>query len=148
MNNNIEHFIEIERQQLISQLTEYYSCDLLVQNIPSESMINDTFKLVHTKLVNSLINKYMLVRCMDYQVGCFSMLFEGEVINEISLPDGFDIEFIPQICEKLHVSFLNSLYTYSNGKIIKKKSKSNLLEAGAVYTQEKVAYDIVHRTIS
>ena len=40
------------------------------------------------------------------------------------------------------------MYTYRNGRISRKKSKANLLESGAVYTQEQIAYDIVYRTLA
>lgn len=50
--------------------------------------------------------------------------------------------------KKLHISYLNSFFCYSKGGIIRKKSKNNLLESGAVYTQDEIAYEIVQRTLA
>lgn len=148
MKYNIEYFLELEGQQLIKKLSECYPCDSLMPGVPSEKAINSTFKQVHTSLVNNLINKFMLVSCKGYAPSAFYSLFEGTLSDDPTLPDNLEVENIPQLCEKLHVSFLNSLFSYSQGKIYRKKSKNNLLEVGAVYTQDQIAYDIVHRTLS
>jgi Alw26I/Eco31I/Esp3I family type II restriction m6 adenine DNA methyltransferase len=148
MKYNIEYLLELEGQHLVKKLSECYSSDSLTQEIPTEKAINNAFKHVHTMLINNLIDRYMLISCRGYVSSSFSSIFEGTLLDDISLPNDFEIEYIPQLCEMLHVSYLNSLFAYARGKIYRKKSKSNLLETGAVYTQDQIAYEIVHRTLS
>lgn len=147
MSYNLEFFLEFEAQQLLKEISEYYSSELTVSKSLSDKIINKAFKHVHAILINSLIDCFMQKNCKGYQSSSFSELFEGELVANICWPKDLEVENIPQICEMLHVSFLNSLFSYSKGKIIRKKSKNNLLEAGAVYTQDQIAYDIVHRTL-
>lgn len=148
MKYNIEYLLELEGQHLVKKLSECYSSDSLTQEIPTEKAINNAFKHVHTMLINNLIDRYMLISCRGYVSSSFSSIFEGTLLDDISLPNDFEIEYIPQLCEMLHVSYLNFLFAYARGKIYRKKSKSNLLETGAVYTQDQIAYEIVHRTLS
>ena len=96
---------------------------------------------------NSLISFYMEKCCDNYSSDKFSELFEGELSQCDIVPSDIECSCIPGICELLHIAYLNSQYTYKNGRISRKKSKANLLEAGAVYTQDQIAYDIVYRTI-
>lgn len=148
MKYNIEYFLELEGEHLKKKISECCPYESLSSEEPSEKIINNAFKHVHTSLVNNLINKFMLESCKGYDVSIFSSLFEGTLFNDTTFPDNFDVEDIPQLCEMLHVSFLNSSFTYSKEKISRKKSKKNLLEMGAVYTQSQVAYDIVYRTLT
>lgn len=143
MTYNLEFFLELEVQQLQKKFPQYYS----FESTTFELTINKAFRHVHATLINSLIDCYMQKNCSGYQSSFYSELFEGELVEDICWPKDFEVENIPQICEMLHVSFLNSLFSYSKGKIVRKKSKNNLLEAGAVYTQDQIAYDIVHKTI-
>ena len=140
MTYNLEFFLEFETQQL-------RSFESTTSKFSSDKTINKAFKNIHTKLINNLIDCFMQKKCKGYQSSFYSELFEGELVEDICWPKDFEVENIPQICEMLHISFLNSIYSYSKGKIVRKRSKSNLLEAGAVYTQNQIAYDIVHKTI-
>lgn len=101
----------------------------------------------HYRVVNALISLYMVNRCVGFFIDDFSTLFTGK-FHHVDLPHNIDLESIPAICEELHISYLNSKLVYRKGKISRIKSKSNLLEAGAVYTQEKTAYEIVSKAIS
>ena len=89
----------------------------------------------------------MQEKCKDYKPSLYSDFFEGSITEEICLPVDLKAEIVPELCEILHEYFLNSSFTYTKGKISRKKSKNNLLEVGAVYTQDNTAYDIVHRTL-
>lgn len=147
MTYNIEFFLEFEAQLLINKLSESYPLDSMIADAPSEKVINNTFKHVHAVMINSLINYFMQEKCKEYKPSLFSEFFEGRLTEEICLPIGFEVEIVPELCEILHESFLNSSFVYRKGKISRKKSKNNLLEVGAVYTQDNTAYDIVHRTL-
>ena len=147
MTYNIEYFRDLEEKMIAEEIASKFSLDNANATSPTEKEVNSAFKLVHTKMENSLISFYMEKCCDNYSSDKFSELFEGELSQCDIVP--FDIECfgIPAICELLHVAYLNSQYTYKNGRISRKKSKANLLEAGAVYTQDQIAYDIVYRTI-
>jgi Alw26I/Eco31I/Esp3I family type II restriction m6 adenine DNA methyltransferase len=147
---NIDYFREKE-EKLIAEKIEIakdFPHDIVSDSSPTEQDINNAFKSVHTKMISTLISFYMSKCCMNYSHSNYSDFFEGELTQLDILPPDPDYKSIPQICEALHISYLNSLYTYKNGRISRKKSKANLLEAGAVYTQEQIAYDIVYRTLA
>lgn len=147
MTYNIDFFLEFEAQLLINKLSESYSLDSMIADVPSEKVINNTFKHVHAEMINCLINYFMQEKCKDYKPSLYSDFFEGSITEEICLPVDLKAEIVPELCEILHEYFLNSSFTYTKGKISRKKSKNNLLEVGAVYTQDNTAYDIVHRTL-
>ncbi len=148
MNYDAEFFLEIEEQQMKRNLSDCFSLEQKTGEILSEKEIGSTFKHIHSSLVNRLIDYYMQRKCKGYSSSSFPELFSGELEEIENLPANLDVETLPQICEMLHVSYLNSSYAYSNGNLSKRKSKANLLEAGAVYTQEHIAYEIVQRTLN
>lgn len=147
MTYNIEYFRELEEKLIAEEIAKNFSIDNANASSPTEKEVNNAFKLVHTKMVNSLISFYMDRCCDNYSSDKFSDLFKGELLQCNIVSSDMECSCIPAICELLHIAYLNSQYTYKNGRISRKKSKTNLLEAGAVYTQDQIAYDIVYRTI-
>ncbi len=60
-----------------------------------------------------------------------------------------DIDTIPALCEQLHISFLNSKFSLSlKSSKVRTKSKEQLIELGAVYTQSHIAQGIVDDTLA
>ena len=147
MTYTIEYFLELEKGLLLNEIESTYQVDSTAPDELSEKVINDLFKAVHVKLENSLMNVYMTKVCPGYDLKLFSDLFEGELSQPVDLPQDLDIVSIPHICEDLHICYLNSQFNLCSGRLQRKKSKNNLLEAGAVYTQDNIAYDIVRRTL-
>lgn len=145
---NVDYFRVHEEKLIAEELAKDFSKDITSTSTPTDIDVNNAFKAVHTKMVSTLISYYMSKYCLNYSHSNFSDFFEGELVQVDILPPDLECESIPQICEALHIAYLNSLYTYKNGRITRKKSKANLLEAGAVYTQEQIAYDIVYRTLA
>ena len=147
MTYNIEYFRDLEEKMIAEEIAIKFSLNNANATLPTEKEVNSVFKLVHTKMENSLISFYMEKCCDNYSSDKFSELFEGELSQCDIVPSDIEYSCIPAICELLHIAYLNSQYTYKNSRISRKKSKANLLEAGAVYTQNQIAYDIVYRTI-
>lgn len=140
MTYNLEFFLEFETQQL-------RSFESTTSKFSSDKTINKAFKNIHTKLINNLIDCFMQKNAKGINLHFIQNYLKENLLRIFVGQKDFEVENIPQICEMLHISFLNSIYSYSKGKIVRKRSKSNLLEAGAVYTQNQIAYDIVHKTI-
>lgn len=145
---NTDYFRELEEKLITEETIKVSSYRDIHKDPPSEREVNNLFKAVHTKMVNTLISRFMSMNCLNYSERNFGDYFEGELEFVDIVPSDIESQSIPQICESLHIAFLNSLYSYKNGRILRKKSKANLLEAGAVYTQDQIAYDIVCRTLS
>lgn len=145
---NIDYFHAHEEKLIAEEIAKGFSKDMCSSSTPTEIDINNAFKTVHAKMISTLISYFMSKYCLNYSHSNYSDFFEGELVQVDILPPDLECKSIPQICEALHISYLNSLYTYKNGRISRKKSKTNLLEAGAVYTQEQIAYDIVYRTLA
>lgn len=148
MTYNVDYFREHEEKLIAEEIAKTFSQDMMSTSTPTDHDVNNAFKTVHTKMISTLISYYMSKCCLNYSQSNYSSFFEGELVQVDILPSDLDCKSIPQICEELHIFYLNSLYTYKNGRILRKKSKANLLEAGAVYTQDQIAYDIVYKTLS
>lgn len=148
MTYNANYFRECEEKLIAEEIATVFSQDMMSTSTPTDQDVNNAFKTVHTRMISTLISYYMSKCCLNYSQSNYSNFFEGELAQVDILPSDLDCNSIPQICEELHVFYLNSLYTYKNGRISRKKSKANLLEAGAVYTQDQIAYDIVYKTLS
>lgn len=74
--------------------------------------------------------------------------FECELlhITNLSVPS---IDTIPILCEQLHISFLNSKFSLNiKTSKVRSKSKEQLIELGAVYTQSHIAKSIVEDTFA
>ena len=143
----VKYFQELEDKSIAEEVAKTFSSDVMGESSLIEKKANDVFKLVHEQIVNSLILCYMGKFCEGFSPKVFSHLFEGSLPLLDVVPSDIDCSEIPEICEALHISYLNSKYSFTNGRISRKKSKVNLLEAGAVYTQDQIAYDIVYRTL-
>lgn len=145
---NTDTFLKLEEELISEELNKRYSSNTLSSFTPTEKEISDAHKSVHNRIVNSLISCYMSHFCVNYTDDVFSELFEGELCPLVFDSTSLDYCIIPRVCEELHIIFLNSLYSFKNGQLTRSKSKTNLLETGSVYTQDKIAYDIVHRTLN
>ena len=148
MKYNIDYFCKIEEKLVRDKFENSYSYITTDIACPTDYEVNTLFKSVHMIVINNLVSFYMSKCCSGYDEKDFSHYFDGELEIVDIIPSDIEVQDIPKICELLHISFLNSSCSYKQGKLFRKKSKANLLEAGAVYTQEQIAYDIVYRTIA
>lgn len=148
MGYQIEKIFEIEEELIKRIVFERQQDDSNEVVLPSDYELNKIYKIVHVRVVNTLINSYLQEVCMGYTENCFSKYFEG-VLNKVIIPkEEIQIENIPSLCEDLHINYLNSTFVFNKNTLIRKKSKNNLIEIGAVYTQDQIAYSIVDRTLS
>lgn len=102
---------------------------------------------IHRKLINSLITIYIGSQ-FPKLISKLSILFEFEPNLIIDHLTHDQIVAIPEVLEELHVTFLNSEYSFKHNKLIKKKSKHHLRETGAVYTLKKITREMVDNTIA
>ena len=117
-------------------------------NLDPNSLICSIAHKVHEQLLKDLFFTFVsqkfpqnaveiLIRCFDTKQEC---------CKNITLTTA---ENIPHLCEKLHISFLNSKFRWNGNPLkIRTKSKEQLIELGAVYTQSHIAKKIVNETIS
>lgn len=105
-------------------------------------------KSVHFDVLNSLVLLYVKHTCTDFTpetipdiiIGSYTPVDISISVNEIQL--------IPDLCEQLHINYLNSETVLRNNVVRQIKSKKNLIQNGAVYTQDSIAYFIVKYTLS
>lgn len=117
----------------------------ITNDIPNVQTINLIAEEKHREVIGNLIWLYISSRSslsFEEVSSSFNILSESKCI-----PLDFVIDDIPELCEALHVRFLNSTFEYKKGSINRAKSKTNLIEKGAVYTKEEVASSIVSDTI-
>lgn len=114
----------------------------------SNSELGLISKSVHFDVLNSLVLLYVKHTCTDFTpetipniiIGSFTPVDISISVNEIQL--------IPDLCEQLHINYLNSETVLRNNIVRQIKSKKNLIQNGAVYTQDSIAYFIVKYTLS
>lgn len=73
--------------------------------------------------------------------------FAPEEKIDLCFLNGENKNVLIEVLEFLHTDFLNSETTYQDGELKQTKSKINLKETGAVYTQMEVAEAITRKTI-
>ena len=59
MTYNIEYFRDLEEKMIAEEIASKFSLDNANATSPTEKEVNSAFKLVHTKMENSLISFYM-----------------------------------------------------------------------------------------
>ena len=107
---------------------------------------NLAFK-AHRDLIRSLINHYTNNKLNIKLNAKHFLLLKKENIKEEMLKY-LKLEDIPHIVEELHINFLNSQFSYSQGQLKRTKSKHYLKEYGAVYTLKRITNEMVNKTIS
>lgn len=151
MNNliNIINALEIE---LIQQniYNEYFinekETQIINANLSLTGQENIAFK-VHQAIINTLISIYLKSKHRDSLIELKKVFtfYETDKVDNIVKNQ---IEQIPNLIEEIHINFLNSLFSFSNGQLKRSKSKHFLKEYGAVYTLKRVSNEIVDKTIS
>jgi len=157
--NSILHYFLTKEEQLISleiqkvflsgkdEMKPVSSNDIYLIN--ANLLLTDDSNIafqVHKQLINSLITSYIDEKFSN-QGSELKRIFQfGKitVIDEFSQKHSTEI---PVIVEELHINFLNSEFSITNGKLIRKKSKHYLREHGAVYTLKEITKEMVENTI-
>lgn len=122
---------------------------LILNKIQSPISITNDVQLVakeaHISVINGLIKYYLNQHTGQIQDVFFSCFENADCVADI--PQNLNIGNVSALCEQLHILYLNSKFTYANGKISRGKSKQNLIETGSVYTREDISYNIVESTL-
>ncbi len=101
-------------------------------------------KSVHFDVLNSLVLLYIKHTCPDFMPETIPNIIIGSYTPvDISISVN-EIQLIPDLCEQLHINYLNSETVLRNNIVRQIKSKKNLIQNGAVYTQDSIAYFIVN----
>ena len=100
----------------------------------------------HNNLLNRLFYTYISHKFPDSAETIMRICFGCSSSNIDTI--GCEIKDIPALCESLHIAFLNSKFSLNlKSRKIRSKSKEQLIELGAVYTQSSIANSIVEDTI-
>ena len=158
MNNILNYFLAQEEQLILLEIRKNFlsskddikpvsseDIHLINANLLLTDETNVAFK-VHKKLINLLIFTYVNAEFPN-QANELKSVFQFEEITSIEDFTQKHILEIPAIVEELHISFLNSEFSISNGKLTRKKSKHHLRENGAVYTLKEITNEMVKNTI-
>lgn len=105
-------------------------------------------KSVHFDVLNSLVLLYVKHTCTDFTPETIPNIIIGSYTPvDISINVN-EIQLIPDLCEQLHINYLNSETVLRNNIVRQIKSKKHLIQNGAIYTQDSIAYFIVKYTLS
>lgn len=159
MNSILNYFLTKEEQLISLEIQKNFlsgkdemkpvsskDIHLINANLLLTDETNVAFQ-VHKQLINSLIASYINIKFSN-QINKLKSVFQFE---KIAILDEFTqkhINEIPAIIEELHITFLNSEFAISNGKLTRKKSKHHLRENGAVYTLKEITNEMVEKTIN
>lgn len=101
---------------------------------------------IHHNILLNLISIYVASKFANGEV-VMQNCFENELINNYGISIS-NVDEIPYLCEQLHISFLNSKFSLNlKTSKVRSKSKEQLIELGAVYTQSHIAKSIVDATL-
>ncbi len=122
---------------------------LILDIIQNQSIISDdiqlAYKQAHIAVVNGLIRDYLYQHSGQPDAILSSCFENADCVADIA--QDVNIGNVSALCEQLHILYLNSKFTYANGRISRGKSKENLIETGSVYTREDISYSIVESTL-
>jgi len=127
------------------QILQGNSAVSINENLHISDASNLAFQ-VHKEMVNSLARIYIketVSKQKSHLLEIFLSTKEHPVLNIVE----DCIKCIPELCERLHISFLNSKYYFEDGVIKREFSKHYLKNSGSVYTPKKIANDIVSQCI-
>ena len=148
----INQLISEETKRIISSVKSKDDVNSTLDNEISteigQAELNDIFRTTHAHFLLDLIYIYLKekhVADIEEVMGLY--FFANKNYQRHPIISCIDIDKIPQYCEYLHIAFLNSKIAIQGGKLVRQKSKEHLIELGAVYTKESIAYDIVKNTI-
>lgn len=129
-NRSIEHFAE----------GNPFEQDTSTLFLEANNNVGHIAKQVHFEIISKLICSFLQSR-FDNAVAIASRCFDISEFETLSVSNS---ESIPILCEALHISFLNSRFSIpKKGSKVRSKSKEQLIELGAVYTQSTIAKSIV-----
>lgn len=122
---------------------------------PVSSVLIDAIKLqvpsiatkVHRNFLLNLISLFVTSKFSNGEV-IMQNCFESNLTNNFGISIT-NVDEIPSLCEQLHISFLNSKFSLNlKTSKVRSRSKEQLIELGAVYTQSHIAKSIVDETMS
>lgn len=145
----IQYLLQEEEKRII-EIISSRSDNVVVgsNNLVSEEELNAIFRHVHTKMLLDLVYTFLCAKSKDDAQLIINKYFFRSSDENNSIIRFVEIEKIPQHCEALHIAFLNSKLEIKKGRIVRTRSKEQLIDKGAVYTQSYIAYDIVYNTIN
>ena len=137
----IKELIKIEDESIASSIKNIDASSL------EQASINELVFNKHRELIGSLMWYFISNKCSSDDLE--SVLTKFHCISySKSLSFNIEIDDIPVLCEDLHVAYLNSSFSLKKGKLVRVKSKSNLIENGAVYTNHIITKSIVTNTLA
>jgi len=144
---NIASLISLEDKEIVQRAISLITNDNPLHQIstPEIEKINagalyDIARNVHRTFIANLISTYIVEKFCNY-IEILEVCFNIFSFQKIDI---IDIEAIPTLCEQLHISFLNSKFSLKpKSNKVRSRSKEQLIELGAVYTQSNIAKSIV-----
>ena len=145
-----QRIIDFENRKVKEACGETVGVGLFAPNMPPDMPkdMETISSLVHRSLIEDMIFTFFVSKGIGVEeaekllgLGFVMAKETHEFIDWIAGND------IPSLCECLHVSYLNSSFIYRNNKVERIRSKSNLIETGAVYTQTSITDEIVYNTL-
>lgn len=113
--------------------------------LSSFTEIQTAAKYAHISIINGLIQLYLKQHTDQPDAILLSCFENADCVVDIT--QDINVSNVSALCEQLHILYLNSKFTYANGRISRGKSKENLIETGSVYTREDISYNIVESTL-
>jgi len=144
---NIDSLLSLEDKEIFHVASSY----LIKEDVFSEvdlAAIEDFNDCKMSKLAKEVHHNLLLRLIATYVKNKFSN--SAEIMNicfssvGLETLEGIKDDEIPALCEQLHISFLNSRFSLkANSSKVRTRSKEQLIELGAVYTQSTIAKSIV-----
>lgn len=146
---DIKTLIALEDRLIYQDVVGIYNSENLFASITPKffpeinTKVLEVAHSIHHKLLLELIGIFISAK-FNNRNEVMRICFDSDIIA----PFGVSIaqfDSIPTMCEQLHITFLNSKFSINpKSSKIRTKSKEQLIELGAVYTQSHIAKNIVN----
>lgn len=142
----LDKLVDIENCYILKAVEDFLKSDNVLATQQIDDLIKEDISLrVHANIIRNLVYNFLKPNSNQKEL-CASLILGWEDLELVEI-ECFEMSELAHLCEDLHILFLNSGFKYENGQIQRKKSKDNLVERGAVYTNSIIAREIVDNTI-
>lgn len=146
----IDRYVKLEEDFIMVGFANYIEAKTEDLSLPYNPTTNEIASIVahrHKQFILNIIGSYIAYRETNLNAEKSLHDFFLGYSGEFEIIDVPCLEKTSEICDRLHTLFLNSSFSIVSGKLKRIKSKSNLIECGAVYTRKDIVHEIVSDTL-
>jgi Alw26I/Eco31I/Esp3I family type II restriction m6 adenine DNA methyltransferase len=147
----LKFLVDLELNDIIVRLkqkgldtSDYKECQNFLESTEGKFIVED----VHSSIIDNLVYSYFSLLNKENAETATRLMLCNNFNHRLKFYNNLNLNEITKLSEDFHLAFLNSDYKFTRKGVVTKKSKSHLIEKGAVYTQKKITSDICSNVIN